>query len=90
MYYVYVLKSQTTSKRYIGHTSDLERRLAEHNDPLHNKLKHTFRRKGHWVLIHSEELSIRSEAIQRERWLKNGMGREWLNKYILKNAVLLI
>lgn len=31
MYYAYVLKSQSTQKRYIGHTNDLERRLAEHN-----------------------------------------------------------
>ena len=82
MYTVYTLKSQSTQKRYIGHTGDLERRLAEHNDPLHNKLKHTSRRKGPWILIHSEKFHTRSEAMKRERWLKSGIGREWLDKYL--------
>jgi putative endonuclease len=32
MHYVYVLLSQKDDKFYIGFTSDLERRLKEHND----------------------------------------------------------
>ena len=86
MYHVYVLKSQSTGKRYIGHTGDLERRLAEHNDPQHNKLKHTSRRKGPWVLVHSEEFQTRSEAMKREKWFKSGMGREWLGEYFKNGA----
>ena len=31
-----------------------------------------------WVVIHSEEYSTRSAAYRRERWLKTGKGREWL------------
>ncbi|MBX3178125.1 MAG: GIY-YIG nuclease family protein [Candidatus Hydrogenedentes bacterium] len=33
MYYVYVLRSESTGKIYIGQTSHLEKRLAQHNDP---------------------------------------------------------
>ena len=80
MYHVYVLKSQTTQKGYVGQTEDLERRLAEHNDPLYNKLKHTSRGQGLWYLVHSEEFHTRSEAMKREKWLKSGMGREWLDE----------
>ncbi|HDM78918.1 MAG TPA: hypothetical protein ENG51_21030 [Deltaproteobacteria bacterium] len=32
-FWTYVLRSQSTGKLYIGHTSDLKRRLREHNDP---------------------------------------------------------
>ena len=31
MYYVYILKSKKDEKLYIGSTSDLRRRLSEHN-----------------------------------------------------------
>lgn len=32
MHYVYVIKSQKDGQLYIGETSDLRRRLAEHNN----------------------------------------------------------
>ena len=86
MYYVYILKSQSTQKRYIGHTSNLERRLSEHNNPLHNKLKHTSRRKGPWTLVHSEEFNTRGEAMKREKWFKGGMGRKWIREHLKEGA----
>jgi predicted GIY-YIG superfamily endonuclease len=33
MYFVYVIRSETADRIYIGHTADLEKRLREHNDP---------------------------------------------------------
>ena len=36
MFYAYVVISQSTGKRYIGHTDDLDRRVAEHNSHDHN------------------------------------------------------
>ena len=79
---VYVLQSQSTNKRYIGHTEELARRLAEHNDPSHNVRKYTSRNRGPWVLVLEEHFETRSEAMRRERWLKSGQDREWLGHSI--------
>lgn len=76
---VYVLRSESTNKRYIGQTEDLSRRLAEHNDPGHNVRKYTSRNPGPWELVHEEHFETRSEAMRHERWLKSGQGREWLD-----------
>jgi predicted GIY-YIG superfamily endonuclease len=32
-----------------------------------------------WKIIHSEKFKIREEAITRERYLKSGVGREWMD-----------
>ncbi len=39
MYYVYILKSLKDKKLYIGSTSDLKRRLSEHNNGLGRSTK---------------------------------------------------
>jgi putative endonuclease len=77
-FWVYVLESETTGKIYIGHTSDLERRLREHNDGESGKLRYTRKQMGPWRLAYSEDWTTRSEAMRREKELKSGQGREWL------------
>ena len=79
---MYVLVSESTGRRYVGQTDDLARRLAEHNDPNHNVRKYTSRQKGPWRLVHVESFPTRSEAMRRERWLKSGAGRQWLDPEI--------
>ncbi|MGD9692402.1 MAG: GIY-YIG nuclease family protein [Phycisphaerales bacterium] len=79
MFVVYVIVSEGSAKRYIGQTNDLERRLREHNDPDHNQRKHTSRNVGPWRLAMSERYPTRAQAMARERWLKTGVGREWLS-----------
>jgi len=74
------MESITTGRWYIGQTEDLERRLAEHNNREHNVSKYTSRHKGPWRLIYHEERPTRSEAMERERWLKSGIGRRWINE----------
>ena len=77
---MYIIESISTGQRYIGHTNNLERRLEEHNDPEHKPTKYTSKQTGPWKLIHQEKYSSRSEAMKRERWLKSGAGRQWLNE----------
>ncbi|MDP2807392.1 MAG: GIY-YIG nuclease family protein [bacterium] len=78
MFYVYVLRSQASGKTYIGQTSDLDKRLAFHNDPTNKLTLHTKRNAGPWVLVYSEEYASRSEAMAREKFLKSGMGRAYI------------
>lgn len=75
MYYVYIIFSAKTSKKYIGQTEDIERRLYEHNNGL---LGVYTRNKGPWKLIHKESFETRAQAMGREKYLKSGVGREWI------------
>ena len=74
MYFVYILKSLKDHKRYIGFTSDLERRILEHNSGL---VKSTRNRKP-FELIYTEEFEIKEQAMAREKFFKSGKGREFL------------
>ena len=76
MFYVYVLKSSSTGRLYIGQTKDLANRISEHNNGLARYTRH----RGPWTLVHTEEYETRSEAMVRERLLKGGQGREWLKR----------
>ena len=75
MYYIYVLRSLKNGRRYVGYTNNLERRLKEHNNgqSTYTKLTKPF------VMIYHEQLSSRQEAIKREKFLKSGIGRRWLD-----------
>jgi putative endonuclease len=81
-FWVYALVSQSTGRRYIGQTQDLNRRLTEHNTPEHNPRKFTSRNVGPWRLVYSDKHATRAVAMQRERWLKSGTGRAWLDSSI--------
>ncbi len=81
-FFTYVLLNPR-GEIYVGQTADLERRLAQHNDPDNRLTLHTKRRAGPWRLIHSEEFSSRSAAMRREKELKSGKGREWIRRRLL-------
>lgn len=69
-----------SDKIYVGQTSNLERRLLEHNEKRGNH--YTARFRGKWELIYQESVYTRSEAIKREKQLKSGNGRAFIKKYI--------
>ncbi|MFC1476154.1 GIY-YIG nuclease family protein [Candidatus Zixiibacteriota bacterium] len=75
MFWVYVLESGG-GKRYIGHTGDLDRRLVEHNSGLCK----TTKADRDWQIVYTEQFSTRGEAIKREKWMKTGVGREFIKK----------
>jgi len=77
-YYVYVLKSNE-GHRYIGSTGDLEQRLADHNRGRNHATKHG----SGWTILHQEQFATRGEAMKREKWLKTGIGRQWLEEHVL-------
>jgi putative endonuclease len=75
MFTVYVLTNKV-GKRYVGHTSDVKRRLNEHNN---TGIGFTSKHRP-WVLSYTEEYESRSEAMIREKFLKTGKGREFIDK----------
>ncbi|HOE64202.1 MAG TPA: GIY-YIG nuclease family protein [Candidatus Sumerlaeota bacterium] len=82
---VYIIQSESTSEIYIGQTSNLERRIAQHNDPDFKGTLHTKRRKGPWWLLYHEEFPARYMAMKREKELKSGKGRQWIKNHVIAN-----
>jgi putative endonuclease len=74
--YVYILKSQKDNSLYIGATKNVGKRLLSHNNGSNLATK----TKKPWKLLRVEEFNNVSLALQRERFLKSGRGRE-----VLKN-----
>ncbi len=66
MFYVYILQSVKTKRFYVGYTSDLKRRLAEHNS---SKSGYTKRYRP-WRLIYYEAFLSKQDAQEREKQLK--------------------
>ena len=75
MFEVYVLKSEKDGIRYVGSGADAQERLRRHN-----KGDYRFT-KGHkpWSLMYTEKYQTRTEAVRRERFLKSGQGRKFLD-----------
>ena len=78
MFYVYVLYSEKFSRTYTGFTNNLERRLKEHN-AKRNKSTKAF---VPWIVIYKEEVETRTVAREREKYLKSGVGRDFIKTII--------
>ena len=74
MFVVYAIKSKMDGRIYVGFTQDIENRLKEHNS---GKTKST---KGFcpWFLLYSKNQTDRLTARAREKYLKSGIGKEFL------------
>lgn len=73
-HYVYVLKSAKDGNWYTGCTSDLRKRLTEHNG---GKSRYT-KDRGPYELIYYEASLSKADAFARERYLKSGMGKRYI------------
>jgi len=66
VYYFYVIKSEKLSKVYYGFTTDLKRRVREHN-----KATTGFTSLGKpWKLVYYEAYLSKEDAAERERAIK--------------------
>ncbi len=79
MFYVYIIQSIKDKGIYIGYTSDLKKRLKEHNQGKTKSIKHRIP----FTLIYYESYLNKTDARKREIELKNnGQQREILMKRI--------
>jgi predicted GIY-YIG superfamily endonuclease len=78
VYYVYSIQSKNNPDRYyVGLTTDLERRLEEHNT---GKSIHTNRYKP-WNLTIYVVFSDKDKAEKFEKYLKTSSGRAFCKKH---------
>ena len=76
MFFVYILRSYKDNSHYYGYTSNLEKRLQEHNAGLSTYTKKHLP----WKLIYFEPFPTRSEAMKREKFFKGLDGYHWLKE----------
>ena len=77
---LYVLKGKK-GKRYIGITNNLPRRINEH----HLKNSKAGQLLGEFHVFHTEDFPDYGTARKREKFLKSGQGRKWLDELELES-----
>jgi putative endonuclease len=75
MVYVFVLRSREKGIRDVGITAGLGARLRAHARGGTKGGQHL----GKFELIHRKEWPTDADARVREKYLKSGQGREWLD-----------
>lgn len=80
MHYVYVLRSLTDEGFYIGYSANLRKRFEQHS--REESFATSYRGPG--KLIYYEAYLEQVDALGRERYLKSGAGRRFLQSQ-LKN-----
>ena len=75
-YYLYILKSISDGKRYIGIARDVNRRLKEHNSGYVTSTK----ARRPFVHLYTEKCADRPTARKREKYFKSAAGRRMLNR----------
>lgn len=78
MFYVYALSSINRKYIYVGLTDNLERRILQHNSGRSK----TTRAYAPFKVIHEEAFGTRAEARNREKYLKSGVGKEYLKSLL--------
>jgi len=73
MYYVYVLRSIKDQNFYIGSTSDLKKRIEEHNSGMSKSTNY----RAPFELIYYEASRNRIDAVHREKYLKSSYGHRY-------------
>jgi putative endonuclease len=83
MFTVYILFSPSLNRYYIGFTADaVTERLAKH---LSNHNGFTSKAKD-WIIAYTENYITKSEAMYREKQLKNWKSQERIKQLINRNS----
>ncbi len=77
-YYLYILKSLSTDKFYIGVSQNPERRLIYHNT-IEKGFTSRYRP---WELVFIKPFNSKSEALKVERKIKNWKSKSMIRKII--------
>ena len=82
-YVVYILYSKVHKKTYVGFTSDLINRFISHN--IKGKKGWTIKYRP-WEVVYVEFFKTKQSALKKEKYLKSGVGREWIKSILLQKA----
>jgi putative endonuclease len=80
LFTVYAISSISKNYIYVGLTIDVQNRLKRHNSG-YEKTTRSYRP---FELLYSEEHQSRIKAREREKYLKSGVGKEFLKNLLKK------
>lgn len=83
MYYTYVLQSDSSRRYYIGSTSDIRRRLKEHNS---GKTKST-KNRGPFRVVYVKIQTTKEEAYRHEMKIKSYKSGNAFKKLLQSNIL---
>ena len=79
-HYVYILYSEKTNHYYIGSSTNTEERLRRHNAGATPSTK-----QGRpWKIVYTEIYTTKTEAVQREIYLKKMKSRVYIEALLTK------
>ncbi len=76
--WVYILKSDSAGKYYVGQTADLGKRIEAHRS---GKSRYT-RAAADWYLVYKREYDTRTQAQKVENFIKRQKSRIFIEKMI--------
>ena len=77
-FYVYIINSQKNNKMYVGYSSDLRKRIEEHNSGKNKSTKIGIP----WRLVYYEACLHEGDAYRREKYLKTSQGMRLIKSRI--------
>jgi putative endonuclease len=80
-FFVYIIYSLSLDKFYVGYTSDLEKRVSDHNNGISDYTS----KASDWKLMYSEIYFSRELAMKREREIKTKKSRKYIEWLIKQN-----
>jgi len=78
MWYIYIIKSVLNNRYYIGCTSNIERRILEHNNGYNISTK----KDKPWKVVYCEEFNDQQKAYSREKKIKSYKGGNAFKKLL--------
>ena len=78
MFYVYIIRSEIDHNLYVGFTTDLRKRIKDHNEGCNTST----RCRRPLRLMYYEAYLSEKDARTREIFLKSGRGREIMKKQL--------
>ena len=82
MFFTYIIQSQVDNSYYIGHSSDINKRLEYHNEGLSRYTS----KKIPWKLVYIETFHTKGEASKRELFLKKQRNRSFYERIISSDS----
>ena len=80
IFFVYIIYSPFLDKFYVGYTSDLEKRLLDHNTGISDFTSRT----SDWEMKYTESFPDRQLAMKREKEIKKKKSRIYIEWIITK------
>ena len=83
---VYVMFSSKNGTFYTGFTTNLIKRFHDHN--FNNTSGYTVKYRP-WIVLYTEIYYSKGEAMSREKFLKTGVGRDFIKKTVFPTYSIL-